>query len=657
MRKLVLTFLTITTLLANAGAQTLFTFGGTPVSKQEFLRVYQKNALNKKPDMSDAALKEYFDLYTLFRMKVREAELRRLDTMPSIQRELDNYRKQLAKTYLTDEQVTNKLMKEAYNRMKEERHVAHILIMAPPNMNQDDTLKIAQRMDSIYNALTKNKASFDELAAKYSEDNGSKSKGGDIGFMTALQTLYPFENAVYETEVGKISKPFRTQLGYHIVKVMEKRPARGEIQVAHILLTTPKSMGEDGVKLAEKRMDSIQNALKKGVPFGELAKKYSQDKYSVNEGGVLKPFGVGRMTPAFENAAFALKNPGDVSPVIKTDYGFHIIKLMERMPVKPYDSMEGKIKKLVENDSRAQMARDIFFEKMKAQNGFKEYPENFKTLVTRFDKMVPDTGKMANQFTANEFNKMDEPLFVINNNKYRQGDFVSYAETLTRGRIMGQREASLKELYKMYVDKVVNDVQEHKLEEENQDFKNLMQEYRDGIMLFELMDQQVWGKASRDSAGLQAFYDAHKAKYQWEPGFEGAVYKFKNEDALKNGMKLLNSKSRMEDEAIADSVNTDAMPDAVSVLKGRYEFSKFKEANREALTKGTVTKQKRNDDGSYTVVRVDEVYNAPSQKTLEEARGYVIAEYQDYLEKQWNETLREKYPVKVETSVFNSMVR
>src|SRR5690606_15623816 len=161
---------------------------------------------------------------------------RQLDTIPNIQRELDTYRKQLAKSYLTDEQVTNRLYREAYDRMKEERRVAHILLMAPPNMSAQDTLTLYNRIDSIYKALTTKKADVAELAAHYSQDVGTKDRGGEVGFMTALQTLYSFENAVYETEVGKISRPFRSQLGYHVVKVLEKRPSRGEVQVAQILI-------------------------------------------------------------------------------------------------------------------------------------------------------------------------------------------------------------------------------------------------------------------------------------------------------------------------------------------------------------------------------------------------------------------------------------
>lgn len=656
MRKLVLTFIASGVFISSGWAQTLFSYGSNAVTKQEFLRNYQKNAQNKKPDLSEPALREYLDLYSLFRMKVREAELVKLDTMESIQRELDNYRKQLAKNYLTDEEVTNKLLREAYNRMKEERHVAHILIMAPPTMAPADTLKAYTKIDSIYTALTKKKADFSALASAYSEDRGTKDKGGDIGFMTALQTLYPFENAVYDTEIGKFSKPFRTQLGYHIVKVSQKRPSRGEVQVAQVLVATPKSRGEEGVTAAKKRLDSIQAEIRQGVAFEEIVKKYSDDKYTVGEGGVLPQFGTGRMIPAFESAAFALKNPGDISQPVQTEYGFHIIKLLAKYPLKPYDSMQSQIKRLVDNDSRAQMARDQFFEKVKQQNGFKEYKANYDELSARL-AAIPDTGKDANTFKAADFAYMTKPLFSLGTTNYSQKDFMTFAESITRGRLQGPKAAVAKDLYNMYVSRVVNDFQEHKLVDENVDFKNLMQEYRDGIMLFELMDQNVWGKASKDSAGLQAFYEANKNKYTWEPGFLGSVYHFKNEAALNKGLKVINGKKGFTDEDLVKAVNTEDAPDGVNVQQGRYEFFRFTEVPKEKIVKGKTTSPMKNADGTYTVVNVNDVFETTTPKSLEDARGYVVAEYQDFLEKKWNEELRKKYPLKVEDGVFSGMVQ
>lgn len=263
MRNLILTFIATGTCMVSGYAQALFTYGTHPVSKEEFLRVYKKNSINKTPDMSDTALRSYLDLYALFRMKVAEADKEHLDTVEAIDRELSNYRKQLSKNYLTDEQVTNKLIHEAYDRMKEDVHVEHIMISCAPG---SDTTKAYAKIDSIYHLIENKKADFETLAKQFSDDKGTKENGGDIGYITALQTVYSFENVAYNTPVGKVSAPFRTQLGYHIIKVLDKRPDHGQVKVAQIMIRTSKSKGVQGVEAARMRADSVEAMLKNGRP-------------------------------------------------------------------------------------------------------------------------------------------------------------------------------------------------------------------------------------------------------------------------------------------------------------------------------------------------------------------------------------------------------
>jgi peptidyl-prolyl cis-trans isomerase SurA len=656
MRKLVLTLIASGIFIHSGIAQTLFTYGNNSVTKDEFLKVYKKNSINKSPDFSEAALREYLDLYSLFRMKVREAEVQQIDTIANLQYDIDNYKKQLARTYLTDEKVTNDLIQEAYNRMKEEVHVSHILVMVPLMATGVDTLAPYKKIDSIYNAITKKKADFAQLAKEFTDDRSSKDNGGDIGYLTALQTIYPFENAMYNTPVGKVSAPFRTQFGYHIVKVLDRRPARGEIKVAQILISAPKSRGEEGIAQARRRIDSATVALKKGVPFADVVKQFSDDKFSVENNGELAPFGVGKMTPAYEDAAFALKKPGDISEPVQTEYGFHIIKLIERYPLKPIDSLRPFIKRKIDNDSRASVARESFINGIKARNNFKEYPQNFDEVSKALISRIVDTGKNANSFQVKDFASMNKPLFTLAGNTYNQNDFISYAEKVTRGKLNGPKQAVLKDIYNLYVNNVATDFEEQHLIDTRPEFKALLNEYKDGIMLFELMDRNVWSKASRDTVGLKDFYENNKSKYMWEPGFTGSVYRFKNEDAMKQGVKLLQA-GKMTDEEILKQINTEANGDALTVQRGHFEFAKFNEVPRTSIVKGKVTEVKKNADGTYTAVRVENVFNTPSQKSLDDAKGYVVAEYQDYLEKEWNRKMREKYPLKVNEQVFTSMVK
>ncbi len=650
MRKLLFTCITAGVSALSAHSQTLFTYGSRSVSKDDFLRVYKKNSINKKPDMSEKELRGYLDLYALFRMKVAEADKQQLDTVQSIGRELDNYRRQLAKNYLTDEQVTNKLIREAYDRMKENVHAAHIVISCPLGT---DTVRPYKLIDSIYHVIESKKQTFEQMAKEFSDDKATKDNGGDVGYLSSLQSVYPFENAIYSTGVGMVSRPFKTQFGYHIVKVIEKHADKGQVKVAQILIQTSKAGGEASINAARKRADSIEVMLKGGADFTELVKKYSDDKFSVADDGVMKTFGTGKYVHGFEDAAFALKKPGDVSAPVQTEYGFHIIKLLAKYPLAPFDSMQPMIKRKVENDSRSQVAKDIFFARIKEKNGFKEYSANLEEVFNKL-MAIPDTGKDAKMIIANNYSAMNKPVFSLAGKNYTQNDFVKFFEGLSHGRINGPKSGVIHDGYSIYVDNVVNDFEEHKLVEENIEFKHLMEEYRDGIMLFELMDRNVWSKAAHDTIGLKAFYESHKNKYMWEPGFEGSVYKFKNRAAMDTTMDLVAKK--FTDDSIVRILNTPANPDRVSIQRGRYEFSRFKDATQAELTQNK-RKIIPTGNGTYTVVLARELFAVPTQKSLDEARGYVVAEYQDFLEKQWNEKMKSQYPLKVNETVFKSMVK
>lgn len=636
-------------------AQTLFSYGGHEVSVQEFKRVYEKNNIQKKVDYSASAINDYLKLYSLFKMKVKEAEALHLDTVVAISRELDNYRKQLAKNYLTDAEVTNRLVVETYNRMKEEIKVAHILVSVLNSATPEDTLKAYKKVDSIYNALMgKKKADFAATAKVLSDDKGSATSGGEIGYITALQTIYSFENVAYATPLGAISKPFRSIFGYHIVKVLDRRPTQGEIQVAQILLATPKSKGEDGVREANVKADSIVNALKAGADFAAMVQTFSEDKYSIKDNGVLAPFSAGKMVPAFENAAFALKNIGDIAAPVQTEYGIHIIKLINKTPLKPLDSLRDVLKRKVENDSRGTYARESYMNKVKSANGFKEYAVNVDEVINALNKIV-DTGKNANSFQATNYTSMTKPVFELASKTYSQHDLISYIEMITRGRLNGPKNAVVRDIYTMYANAIVNDFQEHKLVEDNADFRVLMQEYKDGVYLFELMDRMVWSKASKDSLGLELFYKDMPNKYTWAPGFSGTLYKF---DSLSNANKALAilKKKNTTDEDIVKAVNTEVNPNAVIIQTSTFEFDKYAFIPKDQILSGKLTKI-FNNDGKYYIIKTKTRFDAPQAKTLNESRGYVVAAYQDYLEKQWNESLRAKYPMQINESVLQSLIK
>ncbi len=634
-------------LAVSGNAQTLFSYGSNPVSKEEFLRVYQKNNAQKKPDYSEKSVTEYLDLYALFRMKVKEAENQKLDTTAAVISELNNYKGQLARTYLSDKEVTKSLVREAYDRMQEEVRVAHILVALRPN---DDTAKAYQKIDSIYNAVTKDKADFGAMARAFSDDKASGAQNGEIGYISALQVVYPFENAAYNTPVGQVSKPFRTQFGFHIVKGEDKRKSKGQVQVAQIMIAAPKSKGEEGLAQARKKIAEIQEALKKGTSFESLVKQYSEDKFTKDKEGLLEPFGVGRMAPTFENAAFALKNVGDISEPVTTEYGIHIIKLVKKIPVQSFNELQDHITRRVENDSRALAAKEAYQEKVKKQNGFKEYTENFDKLVTA---LPADTAR-DKSFKLEDFKAYTAPVFDLGGKKYTQYDFMTYVVGLTRGNLMGSKNGTMRDLFKMYQNTTLNDLQQSELEKNNADYRNLVHEYRDGILLFDLMDKNVWSKASKDTTGLMEFYTTNKAKYKWQPGFEGTVYQSVSEVDL-NKLKAALDKGVDVADAV-QKINTPENPSQITQESGRFEASRFP-VGIEAFKEGAASTVFRNDNGTFSMVFAHKVFTQSSEKSLEEARGFAVADYQDYLEKKWNQDLKEKYPVKVEAKTMKSIVK
>jgi peptidyl-prolyl cis-trans isomerase SurA len=398
-------------------------------------------------------------------------------------------------------------------------------------------------------------------------------------------------------------------------------------------------------------MDSVVAMQRAGMKFETLVSKFSEDKFSKNNEGVLTTFSVGQMVPEFEDAAFALKNPGDISTPILTDYGYHLIKLIKKLPLRPFDSMKTEITKRVEKDGRIESARQLFTNKIKTKVGYKEYPENLTELLDA----IPDSMVRNGSYKGAAFEKYNKVLFQMTGVTYLQSDFASYIETYTKGRIYGQKDATLRSLFKNYSDKVLMDYQENKLIDENEEYRNLVTEYRDGIMLFELTDRMVWSKASTDTSGLQKFYASNKQKYVWGPSVKADLYKAVDETYAKKVVKELNNPSNKSPEEVVKSANGDGVQNKVSVESGRFEKTRFPSTTK--LEKGKYAPYYKNEDGSYSIVFVQEMYTEPSQKTLQEAKGYIISEYQEFLEKDWIESLEKKYPVVVQESTLKSMVR
>ncbi len=488
---------------------TLMTIAGSKVTVAEFESVYHKN--NTKETTNDnKSLNDYVDLFVNFKLKVKEAEEMGLDTAKSFKDELSGYRKQLSQPYLTDKDVNEKLLSETYNRLKEDIRASHILVKVAENALPKDTLDAYNKIMKIRARIVKGE-DFNKVAAEkgISDDPSAKDNGGDLGYFTALQMVYPFETAAYRTKVGQVSNPVRTRFGYHIIKVVDRRPAQGEVLVAHIMIKTPPNMKEEDSVNTYKKTQEIYEKIKAGTEkFDDLAQQFSDDKASAKKGGELPWFGTYKMPPEFEKASFALKNKGDMSEIVRTKYGWHIIKLKDKRGLASFEEMKSELKAKVTKDSRSQVGRESLISKIKTEYKFKEVLKAREEFYK-----VMDTSLFEGKWDITKAKALNKPMFSLNDKNYTQSDFATFISNHQSKRSKADYKMVVDGLYKQFVDETVITYEESRLDSKYPDFKSLMQEYRDGILLFELTDQKVWSKAVKDTTGSKAFYEKNKTNY------------------------------------------------------------------------------------------------------------------------------------------------
>ncbi len=626
----------------------LFTFGDDVVRLSEFKYVYNKNNQNDKDAYSKESLDEYLKLYVNFRLKVKEAEVMKMDTITALMSELETYRKQLAKSFLYDKEVNTKLVKEAYDRTIEEVKASHILIKIDDAALPADTLEAYRKATKIRNKIM-NGQSFEKLARENSDDPSASSNGGNIGWFSAFQTIYPFESAAYNLKKGDVSKPVRTSFGYHIIKLTGRREAQGTIQVAHILAKTSKNATPEQLKIAKEKIDMVYTKLQEGENFDQMVIQYSEDKFSSKKRGMLPAFGTGKMVEPFEDAAFALKEKNDYSEPVQTEFGWHIIRLDERTPVASFKELEPKISSRIERDSRSAVAKNVLIEQIKNEYNFKEYPKARKALYLKVGETLPN-----GRFTMADKSNLDSKLFTIADKSFTQLDFVEFLEKNQKKRRNESGSKVYNDFYAKFKEQKLLEYEESQLERKQPDFKALMKEYRDGILLFDLTDDKVWSKAVKDTAGLEVFYETVKTKYMWKERIRLDVYICANEKVAKKVKKLIEKKGA-DSKMVLNTLNTDKMPNAVSVNSGFYERGQDAAADATDWMVG-VKEPKAADGGKYTVAHVKEVVSS-QPKALNEAKGFIVSDYQEYLEKQWIEGLRKKYPVMVKQDALNSLIK
>ncbi len=628
----------------------LFSIGDDKVHVSEFRYIYEKNNADKA-DYSKQSVEEYLELYKKFKLKVHKARDLGMDTIVSLQKELAGYRKQLANSYLKDKEISDRLIDEVLARSKEDRLVSHIFVSADAKMKAEDVAKAEKKINEIHAKLVENKGvGFGKMAKTISEDNISAKKEGLLGYYTAPlpDGFYQFENSMYDTPVGGFSEPVRSKMGFHILQVSDVRAARGEMEIAHILMRTPKGINGKNTKAV---MDSLCKQIKSGVSFETLAGQYSEDKKTKDRGGYLGFFGVNQYEKSFEDAAFALTTDNSITEPIKTKVGYHIIKRLSKRDDADLPKARKRVEARINNNDRFSIAEEKLISDVKVDAGFQEDKALLHVFVNSLDESF-----YSYKWAPKSFSDQKEVLFKLGKKDYYLDDYATYVKENVRSRLKYQKKTPLSdaaaEIYDDYVKDEIIAYEESNLEEKYQDFRELMREYREGILLFEITKNEVWDKASQDTVGLKKFYESNKNNYRWPERMDLKKVEMASKDqkATKKAYELAKKKGLSKFLEKYEGDKTLFIKQSAETL----ESSMAKEL-RIKTKSGELSQLQSDGKSSYFYILNSLLPSRP--KTLKEARGYVIADYQDHLEKEWVAQLKKENPIKVDKKVLSALIK
>ncbi|HOX82682.1 MAG TPA: peptidylprolyl isomerase [Chryseolinea sp.] len=612
---------------AESKSPVVFTVDATATYADEFFYLYKKNHQNKQVDFTKEKIEEYLNLFINFKLKVTEARKRGMDTTKAFVKEYASYKEELRKPYLPDTKLTDSLVKLTYSRLQEEIKASHILINVKPDASPEDTLSAYSKIITIRNRSIADE-DFGTLASSLSEDPSAKSNQGSLGYFTAMQMVYPFENMAYATKVGEVSLPVRTRFGYHIIKVMDRKPSRGEVEVSHIMIRTGE--GKDNEK-AKNLIFTVYEQSQGGRSWEELCKQYSEDPSTKDTGGRLKPFGVGGMisVPEFERVAFSLRNAGEISDPFQTQYGWHIIRLERKIPLPTLEEMSTSLKNRVNRDERTQLSKQALQIKLRKRYQWKENP-----VIKAKVFALGDTSLVKGKWQMPNYSEK-EILFTLKGKSFYTRNFLAYVQKNQKATNQ-QPEKYMEQLYNNFADASIMQMEEEKIMRENPEYSFLLKEYYEGILLFEIMEKEVWNKASDDSTGQVTYFNSHLANYQAGERIHASIYSSK-ETGFENPLK-----------ALLEAGDEKKIQEFISVNKIKVESGFYKPDEKPVLQKVTSAKgiYSAENNGMYYLARLIEILPAGNM-SFEEARSGVISDYQSFLEQNWINQLKKKYEVKV----------
>jgi peptidyl-prolyl cis-trans isomerase SurA len=639
------------------GKKALVTIGDEKISSDEFLKVYKKN--NTGSDIyNEEAINDYLNLYINFKLKVLEAEALKMDTISSFEKELDGYRTQLAKPYFIDETVNEQLLDEAYNHLKKDVRASHILIMADENATPADTLIAFNKITEIREEIILGK-DFAAAAVEYSDDPSAKDRKaipnqqrfkpgnkGDLGYFTVFNMVYPFELAAYNTDINQISPIVRTKYGYHILKVTDIKDAMGSAEVAHIFVALrPEASTQDSLRKVEK-IHNIYSKIQDGMPFEEAVIEYSEDKGSVQNQGRLSKFSSNRVVPQFVEVVDILKI-NDISEPISTAYGLHIIKLISIERPGSFEEESAKLKERLTKDQRSRKSEDAVIAKIKVDNSFKTYPDDISVIFSAIDSTVLDK-----KFVADSLVNMTKPVIKLKKQTYSQYEFAQFVQSNQSKQDNIDKDVYLNQLFTQFEKESCLDFMDNNLENQYPEFKDLIQEYHDGILLFNLTDEKVWTKAVKDTIGLQKYFENNRENYNWSERVNATIYKLNDKSISEKVLMIINkydSDGDIAKEFANDSINS------VQIIPGKYEKGDNKYIDSLEWKAGLSDPLNSDVEELTVFVKINEVI-PPQQKELDESRGLVTADYQTFLEKEWIEGLKDKYPVSINNKALSAII-
>lgn len=634
--------------------KTLITIGDKQISAREFMDTYEKN--NVKTDVIDKKnIDEYLDLYIDFKLKVTEAENLKMDTMPSFVKELKNYREQLAKPYFSNDDITEELVREAYERMQYDVNAAHILIKCDAKALPVDTLAAYNKAMSVRERILKGE-DFGTVAMEMSEDPSARDMAeipgvrkaytgnrGELGYFTAFDMVYPFETGVYTTEVGEVSMPIRSDFGYHVIKVNSKTPALGLVRAAHIFLAADPNDPNKADSILRNKAYNIYNELMKDeMQWSDFVKRYSEDRGTVANNGVLSTFRVNQIVPEFITAVKGLE-PGKISEPVKTSFGYHIIRLVMTTPPSDFETEKTRLEERVERDMRGKISEEIAMKRVMKENNFKENTKVKDEYIATIDSTLA-----MGMYQPESIE--DKVLFTIGKESCKLEEFVDYIVGHQRRQGFLSSSAYAYELYDAFLQEKVFAYEDACLESKYPEFKTLVQEYHDGILLFSLMEEQVWNKAVEDTTGLKDYYERNKHLYMWNDRVKAIVVTSNNKDNVEEITSFLSG------DVTADSLRAYLKGNGIQASARASFYQKGDNVNIDAMewNEGSLSIFESVVDNTTQIIKIIEVRPA-EPKSFKEARGLITSGYQNELETLWLQQLKEKYPVEVNQKLLKKV--